>query len=151
MFQLVFTNRFKKDVKLLLKSGFQTELRCIYQGKNRINFKSNPGGSVMDKATIDEVIDFLKQSLIRHGIQVDSIALFGSALTGNMDKDSDIDLIIISADFINLDLFERAIMTMKPETETLRKFKIPMDIINLSPDEYNNSNFRIFHKTRIVA
>jgi uncharacterized protein len=105
----------------------------------------------MDKATIDEVIDFLKQSLIQYGINVDSIALFGSALTGNMDKDSDIDLIIISSDFINLDLFERAKMTMKPETETLRKFKIPMDIINLSPDEYNDSNLRIFYQTKIVA
>ena len=78
----------------------------------------------MDKAAIDEVIDFLKQSLIKCGIHVDSIALFGSALTGNMDKDNDIDLIIISSDFINLDLFERAKMTMKPET--LRKFKIIM-------------------------
>ena len=105
----------------------------------------------MDKATIDEVIAFLKKSLIQYGIHVDAIALFGSALTGNMDKDSDIDLIIISSDFINLDLFERAKMTMKPETETLKKFKIPMDIINLSPDEYNDSNLRIFYQTKIVA
>lgn len=105
----------------------------------------------MDKATINEVIVFLKQSLIHNGIHVDSIALFGSALTGNMDKDSDIDLIIISSDFINLDLFERAKLTLKPETETLRKFKIPMDIINLSPEEYNESNLRIFYQTKIVA
>ena len=105
----------------------------------------------MDKATIDEVIGFLKQSLIQNGIHVDSIALFGSALTGNMDKDSDIDLIIISSDFVNLDLFERAKLTLKPETETLRKYKIPMDIINLSPDEYNESNLRIFYQTKIVA
>jgi uncharacterized protein len=105
----------------------------------------------MDKATIDEVIIFLKQALIKYGIHVDSIALFGSALTGNMDKDSDIDLIIISSDFRNLDLFERAKMTMKPEIETLRKYKIPMDIINLSPEEYDESNLRIFYHSKIVA
>lgn len=105
----------------------------------------------MDKATIIEIIDFLKQSLIRYGIRVDSIALFGSALSGNMDKDSDIDLIIISSDFENLDLFQRAELTMKPETETLRKFRIPMDIINLSPDEYNESNLMVFYQTRIMA
>jgi predicted nucleotidyltransferase len=105
----------------------------------------------MDQKTIDEVIIFLKQALVKYGIHVDSIALFGSALTGNMNKDSDIDLIIISSDFINLDLFERAKMTMKPETETLRKFKIPMDIINLSPDEYSNSNLKLFCQTKIVA
>jgi predicted nucleotidyltransferase len=105
----------------------------------------------MDKATIDEVVGFLKQSLVKYGIQVDSIALFGSGLTGKMDKDSDIDLIIISSDFKNLDLFERAKMTMKPETETMRKYKIPMDILNLSPEEYNDSNLRLFYQTQIVA
>jgi len=105
----------------------------------------------MDKTTINELIDFLKQSLIKSGIHVDSIALFGSALTGKMDKDSDVDLIIISSDFINLDLFERAKMTMKPETETIRKFKIPMDILNLSPDEYNDSNLKMYYQTQIVA
>jgi hypothetical protein len=68
-----------------------------------------------------------------------------------MDKDSDIDLIILSSDFINFDLFEREKLTMRQETETLRKFKIPMDIINLSPDEFNNSNLMIFYKTKIVA
>lgn len=105
----------------------------------------------MDNETIEEVIEFLKQSLVKYGIQVDSIALFGSGLTGKMDKDSDIDLIIISSDFKNLDLFERAKMTMKPETETIRKFKIPMDILNLSPDEYNDSNLKMFYQTQFVA
>lgn len=105
----------------------------------------------MDKVAINEIVDFLKQSLIKYGVHVDSIALFGSALTGKMDSESDIDLIIISSDFVNLDLFERAKMTMKPETETLRKFKVPMDIINLSPEEYNKSNLKLFYQTQIVA
>ena len=105
----------------------------------------------MDKATVEEIVAYLKQSLINYGIRVDSIALFGSALKGTMDKDSDIDLIIISSDFRDLDLFERARLTMKPETETMRKYKVPMDIINLSPEEYNESNLRMFYQTKIVA
>lgn len=105
----------------------------------------------MDQAKIEEVIGFLKQSLINYGIQVDSIALFGSALNGNMDQDSDIDLIIISSDFIDLDLFERARLTMKPETDTLRRYKIPMDILNLSPEEYNDSFLKQSSQSKIVA
>lgn len=105
----------------------------------------------MDQAAINEVIDFLKRSLLHYGIHVDSIAMFGSALNGNMDKDSDIDLIIISRDFQNLDMFERARMTMKPEMDTLRKFRIPMDIINLSPEEYIVSNLKLFYQSKIVA
>ncbi len=105
----------------------------------------------MDKATIDNVILFLKQSLIKYGVQVDSIALFGSALNGTIEEGSDVDLIIISSDFKHLDLFERAKLTMKPEIETIKKFKIPMDIINLSPQEYNTSNIKKFYPTKIVA
>lgn len=105
----------------------------------------------MDKATVEEIVAYLKQSLINYGINVDSIALFGSALKETMDKDSDIDLIIISSDFKDLDLFERSRLTMKPETETMRKYRVPMDIINLSPEEYNESNLRWFYETKIVA
>ncbi|HOX73069.1 MAG TPA: nucleotidyltransferase domain-containing protein [Bacteroidales bacterium] len=105
----------------------------------------------MDKAAINEIIAYLKQSLIKHGIHVDSIAIFGSALSEKMGKDSDIDIIIISSDFQNLDLFERARLTMKPEIETLKRFKIPMDVINLSPEEYNKSNLKIFYRSKIVA
>jgi uncharacterized protein len=105
----------------------------------------------MDKTKVIEVIEFLKSALIRNGVNVESIALFGSALKGNMDKDSDIDLIIISPDFINLDIFERAKLTMKPETETIRNFKIPMDIMNLSPEEFNESNVKFYYNPKIVA
>ena len=105
----------------------------------------------MDKTTIKVVIVFLKQSLIHYGTSVESIALFGSALRGNMDAESDLDLIIISPDFNRLDIFERAKLTMKAEIETMRKFKIPMDIINMTPGEYKNSNFRLFYKSKIVA
>ena len=105
----------------------------------------------MDQETIKEVIVFLKQCLVKNGIQVDAIALFGSALHGDMNKESDIDLIIISSGFSNLDIFERARLTMKSETETLRKFKIPMDILNLSPEEYEHSNAKLFYQSKIVA
>ena len=104
----------------------------------------------MDKTTIDEVIVFLKQSLIESGIAVESIILFGSAQSGKLDDGSDIDLIIISPDFSNLDIFERAKLTMRPEIDTMRRFLIPMDIINLSPEEYKESNMRYF-PCRIVA
>lgn len=104
----------------------------------------------MDKTTIDEVIYFLKKSLIDNGIHVDSIALFGSALNGGMDKDSDIDLIIISSDFENLDAFDRAKLTMKSEVDTLKKFQISMDILNLTTEEYKESNLK-FYNSKIVA
>ena len=105
----------------------------------------------MDKATINEIILFLKDLLIKSGLNVDSIAIFGSALSGEMHEDSDIDLIIISADFRNKDIFERSQMTMKPEIVTIKKFKIPMDILNLSPEEYDDSKVKMYYNSKIVA
>ncbi len=105
----------------------------------------------MDKTTINEAVSFLKKALISYGVSVDSIALFGSAVNGNAGKDSDIDLIIISSDFRDLDIFERAKLTMKPETETLKKFKIPMDILNLSPEEFEKSDIKFWYNPKIVA
>lgn len=105
----------------------------------------------MDKATVNEIILYLKELLVKTGLNVDSIALFGSALIGEMHEDSDIDLIIISADFRNKDIFERSQMTMKPEIDTLKKFKVSMDILNLSPEEYDDSKVKMYYNSKIVA
>lgn len=105
----------------------------------------------MDKATINEIILYLKELLVKNGLNLDSIALFGSALRGEMHEDSDIDLIIISSDFRNKDIFERSEMTMKPEIDTLKKYKVSMDIINLSPEEYDESKVKRYYKSKIVA
>jgi predicted nucleotidyltransferase len=105
----------------------------------------------MDETTINQIIHHLKGSLINSGIQVDSIALFGSALTGDMHDDSDIDIIVISVDFRDKDIFERAKLTMFPEIMTLRKFKVPMDILNMSPEEYKELNQKLMFQTKIVA
>ena len=68
-----------------------------------------------------------------------------------MHEDSDIDLIIISVDFRNKDIFERSQMTMNPEVATLKRYKISMDVINLSPEEYDDSKIKMYYNSRIVA
>ena len=105
----------------------------------------------MDKATINEIIQYLKELLITNGLNVNSIALFGSALSDEMQVDSDIDLIIISSDFRNKDIFERSQMTMKPEIATVKKYKVSMDILNLSPEEYADSKLKMYFNSKIVA
>ena len=67
-----------------------------------------------------------------------------------MHEDSVIDLIVISADFRNKYIFERSQMTMRPEVATLKKYKVSMDIINLSPEEYINSKVKIYYHSKIV-
>jgi predicted nucleotidyltransferase len=105
----------------------------------------------MDKATVEEIIQYLKSLYIQSGLKVNSIALFGSALSGEIRPGSDLDLIIISDDFENKDIFQRAKMTMNPEVQTLRKFMVPMDILNMTPSEYEESQIKKFYQSKIVA
>ena len=90
----------------------------------------------MAKTTVNEIITFLKLSLSESGIQINQLALFGSQLKGTAYEESDIDLIIVSNDFENKDVFQRSKMTMEAELKTLRKFMIPLDILNMTLEEY---------------
>lgn len=60
----------------------------------------------MDKE-IGPVIMKYKQNLERLGIKVKEIILYGSYASGNAKEDSDIDLVVVSDDFKDKDLWER--------------------------------------------
>jgi len=68
-----------------------------------------------------------------------------------MHDESDLDLIIISEAFMDKDIFERSKLTMYPEISTFKKFKVPMDILNMSPEEYSKMNNRMMFQTKIIA
>ncbi|MEI6817502.1 MAG: nucleotidyltransferase domain-containing protein [Bacteroidota bacterium] len=93
----------------------------------------------MDKRTINKAINFLKEELISNGVNVNGIALFGSQMSGNATEESDLDLIIISDTFKRKDIFERCKLTMNAEWNTIKKFKIPMDILTMTPKEYETA------------
>ncbi|MDR3328988.1 MAG: nucleotidyltransferase domain-containing protein [Prevotellaceae bacterium] len=97
------------------------------------------GAVNLDRATVYSVIAYMHQSLAQHGIEDNRIALFGSFLTGNTHEDSDIDMIVISKLFEGKNILERIKMTTKAELDVRRKFVVPMDILKMSPEEYEYS------------
>lgn len=105
----------------------------------------------MDQSTINEIVNYLKEALLESRIKVDCIALFGSAVSGEITTSSDLDIIIISEDFRDKDIFERAKITMNPEVMTIRKFKVPLDILNMTIEEYNHLKEKMIYRTKIVA
>lgn len=100
----------------------------------------------MDKTTIIDIINFLKTELQNKGLKLSGIALFGSQLTQTSNFDSDIDLIIVSDNFLNKNIFERSEITMDSEIKALKKFRLPMDILKMTDKEFNQSiqNKRFF-------
>lgn len=94
----------------------------------------------MVKGKALNAVRFLKNRLILDGIKVNDLIVYGSHAKGHPGEESDIDILIISEDFIGKDIFERARITMKAERETVRRFCVPLDIITLTPKEYEDGN-----------
>ncbi len=60
---------------------------------------------------------------------------------GTATDESDIDIVVVSEDFKRKNIFKRADMTKDAEIRTIRKFMVPLDIITMTPEEYENKTF----------
>ncbi len=92
----------------------------------------------MVDAQILEAVNFFSAVVRKNGVHIHDIILFGSSSTGTSSPNSDIDVAIISSDFAGRDIFERALMTKDAEIQTVRKFKIALDVLTLTPEEYQD-------------
>ena len=89
---------------------------------------------MVKKSTL-KAIAFMKERLQQTGVSVQKIIVFGSQANGTYNAGSDIDIIVISNDFKNKDIFKRARLTKDAEIMTIRKFMIPLDIVTMTPEE----------------
>ncbi len=90
----------------------------------------------MAESEIMTAVKFLKKCLIDNGLSISKLILFGSQSKGKVTEESDVDVIIISSDFKNKNIFQRAELTKKAEIMTIKKFLIPFDIITMTPEEF---------------
>ncbi len=92
----------------------------------------------MAEKTVVEAIKFLEKCLKEKGLNILKIILFGSQAKGESTVESDIDILIISNDFRGKDIFERAALTKYAEIMTIKKFMIPLDIVTMTPEEFES-------------
>lgn len=93
------------------------------------------GDEIMDKETIMKAGFHLKECIEGKGVSVSKIILFGSQARGRTHKDSDVDFIVVSEDFRDKNIFERADMIGDAEFLTVKAFKIPIDLLLKTPEE----------------
>lgn len=98
----------------------------------------------MDKQRVPEILDFVSNKLYETKIKVHKIILFGSYYDGVPHQDSDIDIAIVSNDFIDKDSLERGRLVREIELEAMKRFDVPVDLIKLTVYEYEN-------ETRMIA
>jgi uncharacterized protein len=87
-----------------------------------------------------EAVNFFKANILEKGIHIHDLVLFGSSSTGFTSSGSDIDVAVISDDFNGMDMIARTLLTKDAELNTIRKYRIPLDIITLTIDEYRDQN-----------
>ncbi len=88
-------------------------------------FKKNP--------RLESIIDKYAKELAR-SITIDKIFLFGSAARGTMTKDSDVDLIVLSSDFIKMDFMKRLQLLSRASYSCAGE--VAMDVIGYTPREF---------------
>lgn len=71
-------------------------------------------------------------------MEVTKIVLFGSQAGGNASAESDVDIVVISKDFRNKDIFKRLALIKDAEIATIKKYMIPLDVIMMTPDEFTS-------------
>jgi predicted nucleotidyltransferase len=97
------------------------------------------------KANIRKI---LLQRLAQRRIHINKIIIFGSYAKRRQREESDIDLIIVSRDFRDKDIFERASLTTGIGRELVRRTGKPFDIMFYSDREWEEGNSIIITAAR---
>lgn len=85
----------------------------------------------MDKE-ISHLIKEYQKELEALGVKTKKIILYGSHASGKAGKDSDIDLVVVSNDFKNMDLWERLRLLGRARMGIKR----PMEILGFTEEEF---------------
>jgi len=87
-----------------------------------------------------EAVNFFKVNILEKGIHIHDLVLFGSSSIDATSAGSDIDIAVISDDFSGMDMIARTLLTKDAELNTIRKYRLPLDIFTLTIDEYQDQN-----------
>jgi predicted nucleotidyltransferase len=90
----------------------------------------------MAEKRIAEIVRYLERRVAESGLAEPKVVLFGSRARGMATEESDVDVAIISPSFRGKDAFKRARLTKDVEIRAMRRFRLPFDIVTLTPEEY---------------
>jgi predicted nucleotidyltransferase len=100
----------------------------------------------MDKE-ISRIINEYQRRLEASGVRVKKIILYGSHALGEAKKDSDIDLLVVSDDFKNMDLWERLCLLGRARIGIKR----PMEILGLTEEELSEEHIGTFIRDEVKS
>ena len=99
----------------------------------------------MAQKEIIKLKKILTDMLQRKEININKIVVFGSYVRDREDKESDIDMIIVSKDFRDKDIFRRVALARGIHRELVGRMKKPFDIIYCSDEEWEKGSSLIIN------
>ena len=90
----------------------------------------------MDKRSALDVIARFRQGIEARGIRLQKVILYGSYATGTNREESDIDVVVISSDFIGKGYWERIDIL----TEVIYEIFAPVEAVAMTPDEWERGD-----------
>lgn len=91
----------------------------------------------MDKGSVLNIVGQFRRSLVDKGIVIDRIVLFGSHAVGNQRPDSDIDLVVISDTFKDMDYWQRINLLADAISDVFQ----PIEATGMTNAEWNSEAF----------
>lgn len=103
----------------------------------------------MDKKGIKEkAVETIKKLLKLRGIDTYKIVVFGSYAKGIPKKDSDLDIIVVSKDFEDKDIFKRVELVNGIHSELVDIIRLPVDLLYYSVSEWKKGNSLILSSVK---
>jgi len=94
------------------------------------------------------IIDEYRKKLESMGIRVKKIILYGSHASGTAREHSDLDLVVVSSDFRDMDLWERLCLLGEARMGIRKK---PMEILGLTEEEFESEGEGTFIGNEVKA
>lgn len=86
----------------------------------------------MDKGAVLEVVSRFRKTIESKGIRINRLVLFGSYATGTYREGSDIDIVVVSEDFVGKDYWER----IEILSDAIYEVFEPIEAVAMTPEEW---------------
>jgi len=93
----------------------------------------------MDKKAVLKTIAAFRKSLESNGVRVKRLILYGSWSRNQQVEGSDIDLVVISDDFIDKDYWERIDIL----TDAIYEVFAPIEAVAMTPEEWKSESSEV--------
>jgi predicted nucleotidyltransferase len=91
----------------------------------------------MDQRTVLNIVNLFKDNITKKGIHIDRILLYGSYANNTQRKDSDIDIVVISDSFKDMDYWHRIDILADVICDIFQ----PIEAVGMTNEEWNNKVF----------